>query len=146
VQVLRRNSIKQEIVMRNFNPPVQLELRNEIINLVIQILLLAPKIKQQFGSDLAMDDEDEVVCEYTKIDMGDDIGVITVAKSKEYARPPFEWIVEVTSEIGESEYFRHYLIRDDDMVLAQRKVITEVDDEEARLLIIDLKSCIAYLK
>ncbi len=132
--------------MRKFDPPVSAELRGQIVDLVAAVLNRAPKIKVQHGRDLAMDEADLIVSRSAKIDLGEDIGSISLAESKGEARPPFEWLVEVTSEIGESDYLRHYLVRDDDVVLAHRKVLTEVDDEEARRLITDLEQTLATLE
>lgn len=131
--------------MRKFTPPVSPELRQRIVDLVVQILNHAPKVKMQYGRDLAMDDANLVVSRTAKINLGENIGLISLAESEAAARPPFEWLVEVTSEIGEGDYLRHYLVRDDDMVLAHRKVLTEVDNEEAYLLIADLEQTLATL-
>jgi hypothetical protein len=131
--------------MRDFTPPVAPSLRQRIAELVLTILERAPKVKSQYGRDLAMDQVDMLVSRSAKIDLGEDIGSISLAQSEASARPPFEWIVEVTSEIGESDYLRHYLIRENDMVLAHRKVLTEVDDREAEGLISDLTMTLATL-
>jgi hypothetical protein len=132
-------------MLPKFEPPVAAPLRQEIVQLVDAILDRAPKVTSLRGRDLAMDDEDEVVSRSARVDLGEAIGTISVAASEASARPPFEWLVEVTSEIGQSDYLRHYLVRDDDMVVAHRKVLTEVDDAEAHELIDDLKSVLASL-
>lgn len=124
--------------MREFQPPVSPALRQQIIDAVSRLLAAAPKVKNYYGRDLAMDDEELIVSRSAMYNLGDE-GTITVALSEEVARPPFEWIVEITSEIGQSDYLKHYLVRDEDVVLAHRKVLTEVDDEEAKLLLADLK-------
>ena len=131
--------------MREFNPPVSLALRQRIIELVFDVLDRAPKVKRLYGRDLAMDEEDAFVGRSARVDLGEEIGILSLAQSEPSARPPFEWIVEVTSEIGESDYLRHYLIRENDMVLAHRKVLTEVDDREAEGVITDLKTALAAL-
>ena len=132
-------------MLREFSPPVAADLRQHIVELVNDILECAPKVKSQYGRDMAMDDADMLVSRSVKIDLGESEDVISLAQSEPSARPPFEWLVEVTSEIGESDYLRHYLIRDHDMVLAHRKVLTEVDDQEAKNLIDDLKTTLAAL-
>ena len=132
--------------MRSFAPPVRSELRNQIVELVRQIIAVAPKSKQQFGRDLAMDDADLLVSESAKINIDDDGAMISVAQSMPVARPPFEWLVEITSELEASDYLKHYLVRQDDMVLAHRKVITEVDDQEAESLIADLMQTLKFLR
>jgi hypothetical protein len=129
-----------------FEPPVAPELRQRIIELVAAILDRAPKVKTLYGRDLAMDEEDAVVGRSAKLDLGEEVGTVSVAESEPSARPPFEWIVEVTSEINSVDYLKHYLVRDDDMMLAHRKVLTEVGDREAKLLIIDLEQALASLQ
>jgi len=131
--------------MREFNPPASGELRQRIVELVSAILEYAPKVKTQYGRDLAMDEEDLAVSRSVKLDLGEEVGTISLAESEAVARPPFEWLAEVTSEIGESDYLRHYLVRQDDLVLAHRKVITEVDDREAESLIADLELTLSSL-
>lgn len=131
--------------MRNFSPPVRPELREQIVDLVQQIIAIAPKTKQQFGRDLIMDDTELLVSESARITF-DDGAVISLAQSTPAARPPFEWLVEITSELEASDYLKHYLVRQDDMVLAHRKVITEVDDQEAEALVADLKLTLESLQ
>ena len=92
-----------------------------------------------------MDNEEALVGHRVKVDLDNETGSISLAQSEPSAHPPFEWLVEVTSEIGDSNYLRHYLVRDNDMVLAHRKVLTEVDDDEARKLIADLELTFASL-
>jgi hypothetical protein len=131
--------------MREFSPPVAPILRLTVIELVDQIITLAPKVKQQFGRDLAMDNEDELVSESAKVNLSEGVGQVAVARSEAIARPPFEWLVEVTSQINETDYLKHYLVRENDIVLAHRKVLTEVDDTEAEQLIRDLKQTLLAL-
>jgi hypothetical protein len=131
--------------MREFDPPVSPELRQQIIDLVVEILERASKVKPLYGRDFAMDAADAYVGARANLDLGEEIGSISLAQAEPGTEPPFEWIVEVTSEIGESEYLRHYLVRENDVVLAHRKVLTEVDDKEATSLIDDLKMALATL-
>lgn len=131
--------------MREFKPPVAPQLRQTIVELVEQILSRAPKVKRQTGEDLAMEPSKTIVSRSVRVDLGEEVGFVTVAESEASARPPFEWLVEVTSEINEEDYLKHYLVRDNDMVLAHRKVLTEVDDREAKLLIADLRQTLATL-
>jgi hypothetical protein len=130
---------------REFSPPVAPELRQRIIELVVAILEHAPKVKRLYGRDFAMDDEEALVGRSTKLDLGDEMGTLSVAQSEAGTEPPFEWLVEVTSEINPSDYLKHYLVRDSDIVLAHRKVLTEVDDQEAKSLIVDLEQALATL-
>ena len=67
---------------------------------------------------------------------------IRIGRTLDEARPPFEWVYEISSDMGESEYFKHYLVRESDIVLAQRKVLTVIDDEEAAILRADLEEAL----
>jgi hypothetical protein len=116
--------------MREFSPPVAPILRLTVIELVDQIITLAPK---------------ELVSESAKVNLSEGVGQVAVARSEAIARPPFEWLVEVTSQINETDYLKHYLVRENDIVLAHRKVLTEVDDTEAEQLIRDLKQTLLAL-
>ena len=125
--------------MREFFPPVSRAVREDVIHLAQALLELASKTKLVYGSDLAMTPAEVIVSRSAKLVLPDRDGSLTVAVSEPTARPPFEWIVEVTSELEEYDYLRHYLVRENDMVLAHRKVITEVDDAEAQLLLADMR-------
>ncbi len=78
-----------------------------------------------------------------EIDLKWDGQRLRVGKTLDEARPPFEWIYEISSDMGESEYFKHYLVREHDIVLAQRKLLTVIDDEEAAILRADLEEALA---
>ena len=71
---------------------------------------------------------------------------LRVARTEDSARPPFEWLYEVSSDVGESDYFKHYLARAKDIVLAQRKVLTVIDGDEADVLEADLQAALEALK
>ena len=65
---------------------------------------------------------------------------LRIAATEPAARPPFEWLLEITSNVGEADYFKHYLIREHDIVLAQRKVLTPLDADEAEVVLKDLRA------
>ena len=65
-------------------------------------------------------------------------GRMRVAKTLPAARPPFEWLIEITANIDEGDYFKHYLIREADIVLAQRRELTPIDEIEASIILDDL--------
>jgi len=65
-------------------------------------------------------------------------GRMRVAKTLPEGRPPFEWLIEITANIDEGDYFKHYLVREDDIVLAQRRVLTPIDEVEAKIILKDL--------
>lgn len=90
------------------------------------------------GEKFAMDEAPQaIVLREVDIQLGDGER-LRIAVSDPAARPPFEWLMEITSEIGESDYIKHYLVRDHDIVLAQRKVLTPIDDHEAQIILADL--------
>ncbi len=72
-------------------------------------------------------------------------GRMRIAVTTPEARPPFEWLIEITSNIDEGDYFKHYLVLEGDVVLAQRKVLTSIDDVEAAIVLADLKTAAAVL-
>jgi hypothetical protein len=72
-------------------------------------------------------------------------GRMRVAMSRPSERPPFEWIYEITSDVGEADYFKHYLVQDHDIVLAQRKVLTPIDEAEATIILADLGAALEQL-
>jgi hypothetical protein len=125
--------------MRDFGQPVGAEMRTEILELAQEIFREAEPKRTVRARDFAMEEnpDQEVVDE---VDLRHDHERLRIALTRPEARPPFEWLLEITSDIGESEYFKHYLIRDHDVVLAQRKVLTPVDAEEAALILSDLRT------
>ena len=130
--------------MPEFTPPVSNELRLKLLKLVDELIDACPKLKIQHGHDLAMDEEELVVSKVAKFDLGDEVGTVTVARSEAVARPPFEWLAEITCEINDAGYLKHYLVRDSDVVLAHRKVLTEIDNAEAERIITDLKQTLSW--
>ena len=69
-----------------------------------------------------------------------------IAATLPNARPPFDWLMEITSELGVADYFKHYLIRENDIVLAHRKTLTPIDDLEAKIILADLAAVKKSLK
>jgi hypothetical protein len=96
------------------------------------------------ASDFAMEENpDRVVVREVDLRNGDER--LRVAVTDPGARPPFEWLLEITSDVGEADYFKHWLVREHDVVLAQRKVLTPVDDAEADLILSDLSTAKSWL-
>lgn len=107
------------------------------------VLEAAPKRRQLKAGDFMFDgDASRVVAEEVTLDTPE--GRIRVAYSQPKERPPFEWQWEITSDIGEADFFKHYLVRDDDVVLAQKKVLTPIDDFHAGVLIGDLRAALRH--
>lgn len=130
--------------MREFGAPVGAEVRTEIVDLAQQIFdQYEPKRAVQ-AKEFAMEDNpDEVVVH--EVDLRNEGQRLRIAFTEPAARPPFEWLIEITSDIGETDYFKHYLVRDIDVVMAQRKVLTVLDAPEAETLLTDLRLVLTWL-
>jgi hypothetical protein len=125
--------------MREFGPPVDEGVRDEILKLAQSLFDRTEPKRAVRAKEFAMDENPEQVVVH-EVDMRGDEGRLRVAVTEPDARPPFEWLLEITSDVGESEYFKHYLVREHDVVLAQRKVLTPIDAEEAELILSDLRT------
>ncbi|HSX02688.1 MAG TPA: hypothetical protein VLI05_05255 [Candidatus Saccharimonadia bacterium] len=123
--------------MRIFGPPASPELQQLVREAAHQLFVDAPARRAVLGKDFAMDEAELVVLH--EVDLRWGAGQrLRIAETQAAARPPFEWLSEITADIGETDYFKHYLIRDHDIVLAQRKVLTPIDEVEARIILADL--------
>ena len=89
------------------------------------------------GSDFVMEPGDATVMQ--ELDVMTDSGRFRLAATKASARPPFEWLFEITSEINTGAGIRHYLVRDADIVAAERRTLTPIEAEEAEIILSDLK-------
>jgi hypothetical protein len=123
--------------MRTFGPAHSADQRGEILALIKELIAGAPHLVHVPARDYLLEPPGAVIIDEATYETPD--GEIRVALSRPEFRPPFEWIGEVTSYINESEYFKHYLVRDDDVVLAQRRDLTVIDDTEARMLLSELE-------
>ena len=119
-------------------------MRSEIMELARSLYDRVDKKRAMKASDFAMDgDQERVVAHEVDLKNGDER--LRVAMTEPSARPPFEWLLEITSDVGEADYFKHYLVREHDVVLAQRKVLTPIDQQEADLILADLRAAEAWL-
>ncbi len=131
--------------MREFGAPAGAKLRAEITAMVEAIFDEVEPKRAVTGADFAMDEQADMVVA-REIELKDVRGQrLRIAATEASARPPFEWLYEITSDIGEADYFKHYLVRQDDIVLAQRKVLTPVDDAEAKAILNDLRTAQTWL-
>jgi len=130
--------------MRQFGHPASATIQAAIRSAAAQLLTAAPVSRLAYGREFAMDDEDLAVMREVDLRWPDGQR-FRIAETLPAARPPFEWLVEITSDLGESDYVKHYLIRDTDIMLAQRKVLTPVDDIEAQTVLADLAAAQASL-
>lgn len=130
--------------MREFGDRARPELELAIRKAATDLYEAAPTKKPYPGSVFAMDNEHDIVMYEVDIRMPDGERFRLNTSTPE-SRPPFEWIMEITADMGVSEYIKHYLIRDNDIVLAQRKELTVIDDQEAELILADLATARAAL-
>lgn len=89
------------------------------------------------GSDFVMEPGDVTVIQ--ELDVMTESGRFRLAATKATARPPFEWLYEITSEINTGAGIRHYLVRDHDIVAAERRTLTPIEAIEAQIILSDLE-------
>lgn len=131
--------------MRTFGAPAQTGLRNDIMTLARSIYDEVEPKRTVKAADFAMEESPEEVV-VREVDLRNGPERLRVAMTDPAARPPFEWLLEITSDIGEADYFKHYLVREHDVVLAQRKELTPVDDQEAATILSDLRTAKSWLQ
>ena len=119
-------------------------MRTEIMTVARTLYDRADTKRDVRAKDFAMDGDQERVVAH-EVDLKHEGERLRVAVTEPGARPPFEWLLEITSDVGEADYFKHYLIREHDVVLAQRKVLTPIDQQEADLILSDLRTAAAWL-
>jgi hypothetical protein len=131
--------------MREFGPAIDRRLYDAVTRAALELYEVAPKPREVTAAAFAMEggDPDRVVVTEALVKLED--GRVRVAQTKPAERPPFEWLIEITSDIGETDYFKHYLVRENDIVLAQRKVLTPIDEAEAAIILADLTAARAAL-
>lgn len=130
--------------MRPFGPPIGPGRRAELVAVTQAVYAAANRRKSLLAGQFAMEgDPQRIVAIEAEIICPE--GRLRVAHSKPEERPPFEWVYEVTSDVGQVDYFKHYLIRNDDIVLAQRKVLTPIDETEAAIMLSDLAAAQAAM-
>ncbi len=123
--------------MRKFGRPVGADVREKIVVLARGIFDRFEPKRAVRAESFAMDEEPDRVVVH-EADIRFEGGRLRIAQTEASARPPFEWLLEITSDIGETDYFKHYLVLENDIVLAQRKVLTPIDGAEARVILADL--------
>lgn len=130
--------------MRTFDAPINRAKDNEIREAVTRLFARLTPYREIYGVDYAMDEATLLVVREGKLMLPDGERYRIAATTPE-ARPPFEWLFEITAELGESDYIKHYLIQDDVIVLAQRKVLTPIDETEAEVILADIATVEAEL-
>jgi len=130
--------------MRSFGMPVGPDVRERVAALAKSIFSQAEPKRAVTAREFAMQDQpDQVVAR--EVDLRSGANRLRIAATEAAARPPFQWLLEITSNVGESDYFKHYLVREDDIVLAQRKVLTPLDAREAEVVLEDLRAAQGWL-
>lgn len=124
--------------MREFGTYISPETEAKLRAEVESVFALMPDKSDVFGADFAMDEPDAKVITAADLKLADGQR-FRLSRTENSARPPFEWLWEISSDLGESEYFKHYLIRETDTVMAQRKEIFPIDEPEAEIILADLK-------
>lgn len=124
--------------MREFGTPVGQNEYNQVKQLASDIYSSGEPKRAVTAGDFAMDGDPSVVVA-RQVDLKHEEERFRVGATEPSARPPFEWLFEITSDIGESDYFKHYLVLENEVVLAQRKVLTPIDELEFEVLMGDLK-------
>lgn len=124
--------------MREFGAPIDdartAEVRAAIINIYDQL----PDREDVTGEIYGMEPADAIVIETRSIGRKPNPRV-RIGATRDSVRPPFEWLYELTSDMTEAEYFKHYLVMDDQIVLAHLKVLTPIDEAEAQIILDDLE-------
>jgi hypothetical protein len=130
--------------MREFGKTISEEARGAITRAAEAVFEAAAKRRAARASEFELDmPGDPVVVNEADVRWAE--GRLRVAKTMPTARPPFEWLIEITSNVNEADYFKHYLVLEDGVVLAQRKVLTPIDDAEAEIILADLAQARAVL-
>jgi hypothetical protein len=112
----------------------------ELISTIEQLYGSVPAKRQVTAADFMMDEMEPDRIVVREIELKWDGNRLRVGASLPDARPPFEWIYEISSDVGESDYFKHYLVRTDDIVLTERKLLVPIDAAEAEVLRADLQA------
>jgi hypothetical protein len=130
--------------MREFGQPAGIGAREEILSLARSVFARAGAKRAVRAKEFAMEEDPERVVVH-EVDLKHEGERLRVAVTEPDARPPFEWVLEITSDVGHADYFKHYLVLADEVVLAQRKVLTPIDREEADLILSDLRIAESWL-
>ncbi len=130
--------------MREFGKAISYEKRADITRAAMVVFNATPNRKLARASEFELDVADDPVVVYIA-DVRWKEGRLRIAVTTQEAQPSFEWQVEITSNVDETDYFKHYLILDEQVVLAQRKVLTPIDEEEAAVILADLAKAEAVL-
>ena len=123
--------------MRTFGPAASAQQLAKVQAAVAELYARLPDHQPVLRESLGLDRPQEVALYQAEIKFKDGQR-LRIGATEPGARPPFEWLYELSSDIGEADYFKHYLLRRDDIMFAQRKELTPIDEAEAELILHDL--------
>jgi hypothetical protein len=131
--------------LKELGEPIGADETAQLVALIEQVYRSVPAKREVTAADFSMDELPPGRIVVREVELKWSGERLRVGNTLEDARPPFEWIYEVSSDVGEADYFKHYLVRAHDIVLAQRKVLTPLDAEEAGVLRGDLDAALKFL-
>lgn len=129
--------------MPDFKEPVSEQLRREVLETVTGLIQTSPEADEVTAEDYVLEPAAAVVLDHLLIPTRD--GDVDLNLCRPGWSPPFEWLAEITSSLPGADYFKHYLVRNNDIVLAHRRELTVIDDAEARRILADLRLASQYL-
>ena len=124
--------------MRPFGSPISRERTAELTTRITELYRLLPLRREIKGADYLMEPADKTVIEVGELKIKDGPR-LRIGATETDARPPFEWLYEVTSDVTPADYFKHYLVFEDHIALAHLKVLTPIDEAEAEVILSDLR-------
>jgi hypothetical protein len=124
--------------MRPFGEPIGEVRRAELVAAIADVYAKLPSRRDILAADYLMEPPERVVIRVGELKVKDGPR-LRIGATEADARPPFEWIYEVTSDVTEADYFKHYLVLGDQIVLAHLKVLTPIDEAEAQIILADLE-------
>ncbi len=123
--------------MRPFGPPLSAQRSAEVAAAIAAVYPRLPLRREVLGADYMMEPADAVVINVGELKIKNGPR-LRIGQTVPTARPPFEWFYELTSDVTPADYFKHYLVLEDQIVLAHLKVLTPIDEPEAALIMSDL--------
>jgi hypothetical protein len=123
--------------MRSFGQALSSARTAEITALIAELYALLPLRREVLGAEYMMEPADAVVIQVGELKVKNGPR-LRIGATQPAVRPPFEWLYELTSDVTPADYFKHYLVLEDQIVLAHLKVLTPIDDAEGDLIMSDL--------
>lgn len=124
--------------MREFREPISSAKRQEVLDLVQDLVARAPGSRPVLAEEFVLEPPQAEVLD--RADIATPEGNVRLHLCRPDWRPPFEWLAEITSDLPGADYLKHYLVRDQDIVLAHRRDLRVIDDDEAEVLLGDLQA------